>query len=138
MRTKTIIVNVSWSGDNFCCSWEDWQGGLVVVTAKSLECLKADFKEALDLHVEGCKTDGDDCPEYLLNGQYQLDFQLDAAALIQNAGKYTTIATISKISGINPKQLSHYANGVKHPRPIQLQRIKTALFAIGTQLIAMS
>lgn len=138
MGKHIIHVDVSWSGDNYCCLWEDGQDGMVVVTAPTIEKLKADFAESLKLHIEGCVADGDSFPEYLVKGDYEIDYDLDAAALIRNAETFTTMSAISRVSGINRKQLSHYANGVKHPRPIQIARIKSALATIGTQLLALS
>lgn len=138
MEKHIIHVDVSWSGDNYCCGWEDGQDGTVVVTAKTMDKLKEYFAESLRLHIQGCVEDGDAFPEYLVNGDYDIEYDLDAAALIRNAETFTTMSAISRISGINQKQLSHYANGVKHPRPIQLARIKAALAIIGTQLLALS
>lgn len=138
MEKKKINVDVSWTGDNFCCSWDDGQGGVVLVTSKSFEKLKEEFKESVSLHIQGCVEDGDVFPDYLVNGDYDIEYDLDAAALIRNAETFTTMSVISRISGINPKQLSHYANGAKHPRPLQIERIKAALAVIGTQLLALS
>lgn len=138
MQNHIIHVDVSWSGDNFCCFWEDGQNGSVVVTAKTIEKLKEYFAESLRLHIQGCIDDGDVFPEYLKNGNYDIEYHLDAAALIRNAEAYTTMSAISRVSGINQKLLSHYANGIKHPRPVQLARIKTALADIGRQLLTLS
>lgn len=138
MEKNKISVDVSWTGDNFCASWADGHDGVVLVTAKSLEKLKEDFAESIRLHVQGCVDDGDIFPDYLVNGDYDIKYNLDAAAIIRNAESFTTMTAISRISGINRKQLSHYANGIKHPRPVQLERIKAALAIIGAQLIALS
>lgn len=138
MEKHIIHVNVSWSGDNFCCLWEDGNDGSVVVTSKTIEKLKNNFSESLRLHIQGCIEDGDTFPEYIEKGDYEIEYNLDAAALIRNAETFTTMSAISRISGINQKQLSHYANGIKHPRPVQLARIKAALAIIGTQLLALS
>lgn len=138
MGTNKIHVDVSWTGDNFCGSWDDGHEGVVLVTAKSFQKLKDDFTESIRLHIQGCVEDGDVFPEYLVSGDYDIEYNLDAAALIRNAETFTTMSAISRISGINQKQLSHYANGVKHPRPIQIARIKAALAIIGTQLLSLS
>ena len=138
MAKNKIHVNVSWTEKNYCCSWEDGQGGVVLVTAKTLQKLKDDFEESLRLHIQGCIADGDSFPEYLATGNYEIFYDLDAAALIRNAETYTTMSAISRASGINQKQLSHYANGVKHPRSAQLERIKSGLHIIGTKLLALS
>ena len=129
MEANKIHVDVSWTGDNFCGSWDDGHDGVVLVTAKSFQKLKDDFKESTRLHIQGCVEDGDTFPEYLVNGDYDIEYNLDAAALIRNAETFTTMSVISRISGINQKQ---------HPRPIQIARIKAALAIIGTQLLSLS
>lgn len=138
MEKEKIHVAVSWAGSNFCCGWEDGHDGVVLVTAKTFEKLKRDFAESLQLHIQGCVDDGDVFPEYLVNGDYEIEYDLDASALIRTAETFTTMSAISRVSGINQKQLSHYANGIKHPRPMQTARIKAALAIIGTQLLALS
>lgn len=138
MEKHKLTVNVSWSGDNYCGAWSDDELGTVLVTAKTLDKLKENFEESLRFHIEGCIEDGDSVPEYLVKREYEPEYHLDAAALIRNAETYTTMSAISRASGINQKQLSHYANGVKHPRPAQIERIKAALSLIGTHLLALS
>ena len=51
------------------------------------------------------------------DGDYEFEYHLDAAALLQMCSPYASIAAISRVSGINQHQLSHYANGIKRPRP---------------------
>lgn len=138
MEKKRLHVDVSWTEDNFCGSWLDGHDGVVLVTAKTFPKFKDDMAESIRLHIEGCVADGDTFPEYLISGDYEIEYSLDAAALIRNAETFTTMSAISRVSGINRKQLSHYANGLKHPRPLQMERIKAALAVIGTQLLALS
>lgn len=133
-----MSVDVTWTDDNFGCAWSDDVAGTVVVTAKTLDKLKADFEESLRLHIEGCLEDGDELPEYLVNGDYEIEYVLNTAALLRDAEEYTTMAALSRASGINQKQLSHYASGIKNPRPVQVERIKAGLKRIGTQLLALS
>lgn len=138
MENQMMKVDVTWTDDNFGCAWSDDVAGTVVVTAKTLDKLKADFEESLRMHIEGCLMDGDVLPEYLVNGDYTVEYVLNTAALLRDAEEYTTMAAISRASGINQKQLSHYASGLKHPRPLQVERIKEGLHRIGTQLLALS
>lgn len=137
MANRKLKVDVSWTGKNFCCSWSDEVAGTVVVTAKTLEKLKENFAESLKWHIEGCVEDGDELPQYLVDGDYELDYNLDTAALLRDAETYTTMAAISRASGINQKQLSHYANGVKQPRPMQRARIIAGLHVIGRRIMAL-
>ncbi len=137
MADHKLKVNVSWSGKNFCCAWSDDAAGTVVATAKTLEKLKEDFAESLKLHIEGCVADGDVLPQYLVDGDYQLEYVLDIVALLRDAETYTTMAALSRACGINPKQLSHYITGQKRPRKEQRQRIVSGLHLIGSRILAL-
>ena len=132
-----LEIEVNWTGKNFCCGWSDEDAGTVVVTAKTLRQLKQDFEESLRLHIEGCVADGDTLPAWLINGDYRLEYMLDTAALLRAAESYTTMAAISRVSGINQKQLSHYANGLKQPRPMQRAKIIAGLHEIGSHFMAL-
>ena len=45
------------------------------------------------------------------------------------------MAAISRASGISQQQLSHYANGLKNPRPAQRQRIVEGIHRIGEKML---
>lgn len=137
MATHKLKIHVGWSGKNFCCGLSEGIGGTVAVTAKTLAKLKEDFEESLRWHIEGCIADGDPLPDYLVTGDYELDYELDAAALLRDAEYFTTLAAISRVTGINQKLLSHYANALKIPRASQRQRIVDGLHNIGRQFLAV-
>ena len=137
MANHKLAIDVSWTGKNFCCAWSDEDAGTVIATAKTLAKLKKDFAESLKWHIEGCVADGDVLPDYPGNRGYDIEYNLDTAALLRDAETYTTMAAISRASGINQKQLSHYANGIKQPRPMQRARIIAGLRIIGSQIMAL-
>ena len=137
MATQKIKIHVGWSDKNYCCGLSEGIGGVVVVTAKTLSKLKEDFEESLRLHIESCIADGDVLPDYIKNGDYELVYELDTAALLRQAERFTTMAVISRFTGINQKLLSNYANSVKKPRQAQRDRIVSGLHAIGKQFLAV-
>lgn len=85
MADHKLKIDVSWSGNNFCCGWSEEKAGSVVATAKTLDKLKEGFAESLKLHIEGCVADGDAMPHYLVDGDYELEYVLDTAALLRAA-----------------------------------------------------
>ena len=107
------------------------------MTAKTLSKLKEDFEESFRWHIEGCVADGDELPDYIVSGNYEFDYELDSAAMLREAERFTTMAAISRATGINQKLLSHYANALKIPRPAQRQRIVDGLHMIGRQFLAV-
>ena len=133
---KKITVHVSGFEKNFGASLGDEVPGAVVLTAKTFEELQEAVPETLRFHVEGLLEDKDEeVPEWLANGDYELEWDLDTAALLQVCSQYATLAAISRASGVNERQLSHYANGTKKPRQPQRQRIVEGLHKIGRSLM---
>ena len=139
MEEKKIIkVYVEWTDKNFCASLSDNVPGSIVVTAKNIIELKREVAETLKFHVEGMLADGDEVPQWLVEGNYEFDYDyLSAAALIKACEPYASLAALSRATGINQRQLSHYANGIRHPRPEQRKRIVEGMHKIGRELLSV-
>lgn len=134
---EQIKVFIEWCDHNFGATFGDNVPGAVVLTAKTYDVLMKKIPETLQFHVEGMVADGDEVPEWLRNGEYEFDYELDTAALIRSCEQYASLAAISRASGVNERLLSHYANGIKKPRPQQRKRIVEGLHEIGRKLIAV-
>lgn len=139
MSKKEIIkVFVEWTEKNFSASLSDNVPGAVVIAAKDVAELKREVIETLRFHVEGMLADGDEVPQWLADGDYELEYEyISAAALIHACEPYATIAALSRVTGINQRQLSHYANGLRNPRPEQRKRIVEGLHSIGRELLSV-
>lgn len=135
---EKIRIDVEWCEKNFCASFNENVPGAIVITATTIDELKKEAIETLRFHIEGMIEDGDDVPQWLAEGDYELEYNyISAAALIHACEPYTTIAALSRATGINQRQLSHYANGVRNPRPEQRQRIVEGLHRIGQELLSV-
>ena len=135
---EKIKVDVAWCDKNFGASLGDNVPGAVVLTAKTYEELLREVPEALRFHVEGMLADGDDVPQWLADGDYEFEYNLvDVATVLRAYEPFVSLAALSRASGINQHQLSHYANGLKQPRPQQRQRIVEGIHKIGRELLAV-
>lgn len=134
---EVINVSVYWNEDNYECGWAMPDVGCVVATHKTLEGVKVEFAEALCEHINCMLSDGEELPIWLVNRDYSIIYNLEVSAILRDAEQYTTMAAISRVSGINQKQLSHYANSVKKPRREQRERIIEALHTIGKTFLAI-
>lgn len=132
-----LKIEISWSEKNYCCGLGYEGIGAILCTNKTIDGLKKDFEESLRFHVETMVEDGENVPTWLASGDYEIEYTLSSAALLREAEKFTTMAAISRITGINQKLLSHYANAIKIPRPAQRQRIVDGLHKIGQQFLAV-
>lgn len=135
---EKIKVDVAWCDKNFGASLGDNVPGAVVLAAKTYEELLREVPETLRFHVEGMLADGDDVPQWLIDGDYEFEYNLtDVATVLRAYEPFVSLAAISRASGINQHQLSHYANGLKQPRPQQRQRIVDGIHKIGRELLAV-
>lgn len=137
METKELRVLVSWSGENYNGGLGDPELGAIYVAAQTLEEFKKEFEDALEFHVEGLKENSGQVPLYIMEKNYVIVYDLEATALLREAENFTTLAAISRVTGINQKQLSHYATGVKQPRPASRARIIQGIHTIGRMALAL-
>lgn len=135
---ERLHIIVDWCDKNFALATkEDILDGSIVCTHSSYKGLIDAFNFSVHESVEYAKEHGKQVPEWLENGEYELDIEFTAAALIRKAEEYTSLSAISKVSGINLQQLSHYANGFRCPRPDKVVRIREAVHKIGQDLLAI-
>lgn len=136
--SEKIIVNVSWCGKNFSASFSENVPGAVVFTANNFRELQKEAKESLDFHLEGMQEDGEEVPEWWLSNDYEFLYQYtDVASLLKAYSDLLPLVSLSHATGINQHLLSHYANGLKKPRPQQRKRIVEGMHKIGKELLSV-
>ena len=112
-----------------CPQWEAHVGS-------TIQELKANLLEALDVYVEACKENGCDLPKEL-KGQYRVEFSMDVKTLLTLLDGTFTKAGLERLTGINQKQLWHYAQGGSSPRRTQILKIENALHSLGNALLSL-
>ncbi len=130
MNKLNIIID--WVPNNFSAAPE-CADIACVATGKSLEEVKTNIIEALKFHIEGLLENGDTVPEEV-RGEWGPEFVLTTRAQLKYCDLYITRKALAKETGINEQQLSHYANGQRHPRPAMSKRISDGIRAIRNQL----
>ncbi len=128
---EKIIVNIVWN-DNYGAYSEEIPG--CVATHSTIEGLKEAFVSALQFHIEGSETDElPDC----LKKDFELEFELSVSALLHHYDKILTRAAISRVTGINQRQLGHYLSGYRNPRRDKRDIIIAGLHKIGNELLSI-
>lgn len=132
MNNLTIIIEQT--ENNYAAYIEGIDG--IVATGHSVDEIKTKMIEAIDLYVETCKDMDLEIPKELL-GDYNLIFKMDTKSMLAFYYGIFTKAGLSRLTGINQKQLWHYASGVSNPRPAQKVKIENALHKLGEELLAV-
>jgi|GEM_PF-6460128 len=101
---KTLKVQVRATDKNFSAFLENKDiNGVVVVTAKTLEKLKEAFVSALGFHLQGCIEDGDVLPNYIVNKDYLLRYDLDVSSALLQMKSLVSVPVISRGYQHQPK-----------------------------------
>jgi predicted RNase H-like HicB family nuclease len=127
---RTITVNIDWE-NNYGAYSEEVSG--CVATNKTLEGVKQAYFEAFELHLQGLRADGNEIPA-AMQGKYRLDYVLNVRALLHYFEGVLTRSALSRVTGINERQLGHYITGHRKPRPEQRKKIVEGLHRIGKEI----
>jgi len=126
---EKIKVQISWLDNYGACS-EEVLG--CVATHKTLEGVKKAYTESLGWHLEAMLADGDEIPE-ALQGEYELEFELNIQSLLHYFEGILTRSALARVTGINERQLGHYATGHRNPRLSQRNKIIEGIHRIGAE-----
>ncbi len=130
---KTVEVIVENAGNNLSAYIE---GAPVITVGNNIREIEKNMKEAVDLYLDSCK-EMNIAPVEVLQGEFTLKFKIDAATFINYYSSIFTKAALSRITGINERQLWHYAAGVHKPRKQQLEKIQKGINALTEELAAI-
>lgn len=72
-----------------------------------------------------------------LKGEYEIIWKFDVESLLEYYKGIFSQTGIARLTGINEKQLNHYASGLKKPRAAQAKKIENALHKLGGELLAI-
>ena len=109
----------------------------VIGIGKTLTAVKESLLESIDILIEECEEHEDyELPE-VLSGDFVIDFKMDVQSVLRIYYGIFTKAGLERLTGINQKQLWHYANGKTVPRRAQVQKIENALHQLGNELLSI-
>jgi predicted RNase H-like HicB family nuclease len=131
---KKVIVGITWTDNNYGAWLESLPG--CIATAATLPQVKKNIAEAVEFHLESMLEDGDPIPVEFRGG-YELHFKLNTQALLHSCDGLVSQAALSRASGINQQQMSHYYTGHRSPRPEQRDKIVMGLHKIGQELLCV-
>ena len=131
---EKVVVEVSYTGKNYSAHIPLLPG--CVTTGSSLVEIRKHIEEIVPFHIEGMQEDNDQYPS-VFDGEYEFIYKLSAEALINEFSGIFTKAALSRVTGINERQLWHYAAGVRYPRQVQRQRIVDGLHQLGKELLSV-
>lgn len=132
---KTLRVIIEKADNNYSAYIEGLDG--VIAVGKTVDEIKKNMIESIETLKSECKELGCEVPEEL-TGDYELVFKMDVKSLLDVYSGIFSKAGLERITGINQKQLWHYASGNRKPRPEQAMKLENALHKLGEELISIN
>lgn len=134
MKKVKLNAVIEQAENNYSAYIEEVGG--IYATGKTLADVKKSLLEAIDVYIEACEDYGYDIPE-LLTKNYEIEFRMDVRSVLNIYCGVFSKAGLERLTGINQKQLWHYANGKVVPRRSQVLRIENALHQLGSELLSI-
>ena len=70
--------------------------------------------------------------------EVEMTYKYDMASFLAYYSKVMSMAGLSRLTGINQQQLSHYVTGRRHPSPKTVEKMQTAIQAFAHDLSSVS
>ncbi len=129
---EKVIMETARTEGGYSCAC-DLLPGWVVAYGGDFEGFKAYVQESIDFYVEGAREDGTPYPA-VFDGEYELVYRFDVRSLLDYYRGIFSFSALQTITGINQKQLAHYASGQSKPRRKQVEKIAVGLRKLAKEL----
>ena len=123
---KTIRIIIERSKDAFWAYSENIAG--VNGVGDTVEKVKKSALEGLEIQKELGNLEDKD---------YKVIFKFDTESLLNYYKNIFSAPALSRLTGINEKQIHHYASGYRKPRPATVKKFANALHHLGEELLAV-
>ena len=109
--------------------------GWIVASSGDFDNFKKEVVDSIRFYVDCAKKDGEEYPA-VFDGEYELVYKFDVQSLLLYYQGIFSFSALQTITGINQKQLAHYAAGRSKPRPQQAEKIAKGLHDLAKDLMS--
>jgi len=128
MKTISIVIEAS---KDCIGAYSEGDEGIFGVGDTIEEC-KQSVQDAIYSIKEFISKD--QVPE-VLKGEYEIVYKYDTKSLLQYYKGILTNSALERLTGINQRQMYHYATGIRRPTKKTTEKIETALHDLGRELL---
>lgn len=128
MKKVNVIIEKSKDLYNVYCNELEGCYGM----GETIDEAKKSFLEGFELF----KTLNINLPA-IFSEELEFQFQFDIESFLAFYKGVFTNSALERLTGINQKQIQHYASGLKKPRIEQRKKIEASLHNLGQELLAL-
>ena len=129
---KKVVMNTARTESGYSCSCDLLPGWITAHTGDFEEFRKY-VEESLDFYLECAR---EDWMKYasVFDDEYEIVYKFDVQSLLEYYRGIFSFSALQTITGINQRQLCHYASGISKPRPKQAAKIADGLHRLAKEL----
>jgi hypothetical protein len=128
MRKVNAVIERAGDGTYSIYSDAEDLSYLITGTGKSVEEAKQCFADGYADMKRYYEKEGKPFEEV------EMCYVYDMASFLSYYSKVLSLAGLSRLTGVNPQQLSHYVTGRRNPSPKTVKKIMDAIHAFGRDL----
>ena len=126
---EKIVMIIEKSRDHYGAYAENGDG--IYAAGNTIEEVQSDTEQAIELIKS--EFPKEQWPASLRD-DYEILWKFDTESFLQYYGNILTLTGLQRITGINSKQLSHYATGYRKPSPQTVSRIQAGITRFAEML----
>lgn len=133
---QKVVINVARTDKGYsgnCDLLPSW----IVATDGDFSQFCDYVRESIDFYIECAKEDGEKYPS-VFDKEYELVYLFDVQSILHYLRGIMTFAALERITGIDQKQLAHYAAGRSQPRKEQAVKIGERLHQFASELSSVT
>ena len=133
---EKVIVNVGKTPSGYSAEIEILSGWALGVSGTFAD-FKRELAESIEVFIKWAKKDSDAYPA-VFDREYEFEYKFDIESLLCCYNGIISRSGLSRITGINERQLGHYICGRTHPRKENEIKIINAFHLLGKELLSVS
>ncbi|MCQ2246692.1 MAG: antitoxin HicB [Bacteroidaceae bacterium] len=131
---KKLTVVVEYCENNLSAYINEVDG--IIATGSNFTELKSNLATAVEEYIETCKECEFEIPEELV-GEYALVYKYDLCSFLNAFSNVLSKSGLESLTGVNQKQLWHYAKGMNKPRKNILEKVQESIHEFGKDLMSV-
>lgn len=133
---EKVIVNVGKTAEGYSASIDILPGWVLAMTGSFTE-FKKELQKSIAVFIKWAKKDGNEYPA-IFDKDYTFEYKFNVESLLCCYDGILSRAAISRMTGINQRQLSHYICGRARPEKEQETKIVNSFHHLGEELLSVS
>lgn len=133
---EKVVMNAARTEKGYSCSC-DLLPGWVVAYSGEFDGFRSYVQESIDFYVDCARQNQEKYPA-VFDGEYEVIYKFDIVSLLAYYKGILSFSALQKITGINQRQLNHYAAGISKPRPQQEEKIRNGLHSLAMTLLTVT